>query len=111
MEKIMFFNGNIITMENKEANPEAILIENGIIKKVGNLEEVEREEKGTRKIDLQGKTLMPAFIDTHSHITAYAKTLSYVSLNNCKNINDIIERLKEYKEKNKKREMDSWSRI
>ena len=101
MEKIMFFNGNIITMENKEANPEAILIENGIIKKVGNLEEVEREEKGTRKIDLQGKTLMPAFIDTHSHITAYAKTLSYVSLNNCKNINDIIERLKEYKEKNK----------
>ena len=102
MEKVMFFGGNIITMEHQEDKCNCLLIENGIIKKVGSLEEIEKEiDETTNKIDLKGKTLMPAFIDAHSHITAYAKTLSYVSLNDCKNINDIIEKLKEYKEENK----------
>ena len=31
MESIIFFNGDIITMENKEDKPEAILVENGVI--------------------------------------------------------------------------------
>ena len=35
MEKIIFFNGNIITMENRNDNYDCLLIENGIIKKVG----------------------------------------------------------------------------
>ena len=100
MEKIMFFNGDIITMEEKNDKVEAVLVENGIIKKVGNTKELEKE-KNIRKIDLQGKTLMPAFIDAHSHITAYAKTLSYVNLKQCKNISDIIEKIKKYKEENK----------
>ena len=100
MEKIMFFNGDIITMEEKNDKVEAVLVENGIIKKVGNTKELEKE-KNIRKIDLQGKTLMPAFIDAHSHITAYAKTLSYVDLKQCKNISDIIEKIKKYKEENK----------
>ena len=102
MEKVIFFGGNIITMEHKDDNYDWLLIENGIIKKVGNLEDIEENtDEDTKKIDLQGKTLMPAFIDSHSHITAYAKTLSYVSLNECKTINEIVEKLEEYKEKNK----------
>ena len=102
MEKVMFFGGNIITMEHQEYKCDCLLIENGIIKKVGSLEEIEKSiNEYVKRIDLQGKTLMPAFIDAHSHITAYAKTLSYVSLNDCKNINDIVEKLKKYKEENK----------
>ena len=102
MEKIMFFNGNIITMENRAYNPEAVLIENGIIVQEGSLEDIKKDiDNNTKKIDLKGRTLMPSFIDAHSHITAYAKTLSYASLNECKNIHEIIEKLKKYKEKNK----------
>ena len=84
MEKIMFYNGDIITMENKNDKVESVLIENGKIKKVGNLKEIKKEEGNILKIDLQGKTLMPAFIDAHSHITAYAKTFSYINLNKFK---------------------------
>ena len=106
MEKIMFFNGDIITMEEKNDKVEAVLVENGIIKKVGNTKELEKE-KNIRKIDLQGKTLMPAFIDAHSHITAYAKTFSYAKLNECKNIEDILKKLEEYKNQNKIEE-NNW---
>ena len=101
MEKIIFFNGNIITMENKGDSPEAILVENGIIKEVGTLAKIEKKVNSVKKIDLHGKTLMSSFIDAHSHITALAKTLSYVSLNECKNIYEIIDKLRRYKEKNK----------
>ena len=59
MESIIFFNGDIITMENKEDKPEAILVENGVIKRLGSLEELEINANGIiNKIDLQGKTLM-----------------------------------------------------
>ena len=102
MEKIIFFNGNIITMENRNDNYDCLLIENGIIKELGSLDEIEKGiDKNTKKIDLKGKTLMPAFIDAHSHITAYAKTLSYVSLNECKTIYEIVENLRKYKEEHK----------
>lgn len=108
MESIIFFNGNIITMENKEDEPEAILIENGVIKKIGSLEDIEKiANRNARKINLQGKTLMPAFIDAHSHLTAYAKTFSYAKLNEGKNVEDIIRKLEEYKNKNKI-EKDKW---
>ena len=100
MEKIMFFNGDIITMENNENKIEVVLVENGIITKVGKIEELEKEEN-IKKIDLHGKTLIPAFIDAHSHITAYAKTMSYVDLKKCRNILDIIKEIKKYKEENK----------
>jgi len=108
MESIIFFNGDIITMENKEDKPEAILVENGVIKRLGSLEELEINANGIiNKIDLQGKTLMPSFIDAHSHITAYAKTFSYAKLNECKNIEDILKKLEEYRKQNKINK-DNW---
>lgn len=108
MESIMFYNGNIITMENKNDKYDCMLIENGIIKKLGSFEDIKRKiNRNIRKIDLQRKTLMPAFIDAHSHITAYAKTFSYAKLNECKNIDDIIKILEEYKNQNKI-ERDKW---
>ena len=54
MKKI-YFNGNFITLEvNKKL--QAILIEDGIIKKVGNLNEILNfKDNGTELIDLERK--------------------------------------------------------
>lgn len=101
MEKIIFYNGDIITMENEEDVVEAVLVENEIIKKIGNLKEIEENLNGdVKKINLEGRTLMPSFIDAHSHITAYAKTFSYANLQECKSINDILKILETYKQEN-----------
>ena len=106
MEKIMFYNGDIITMENRNDKADYVLIENGRIKKVGKLNEIEEENGSIRKIDLKGKTLMPAFIDAHSHITAYAKTFSYIDLKECKSIKEILEKIEKYIENNKLKKED-----
>lgn len=93
-KRTVYYNGEIITMNDiKEA--EAIAIENGKIKYIGKLDSI-KKSIDTEFIDLKGKTLMPAFIDPHSHITAAAKTTGLLSLQKCKNFDDIINTIKNY---------------
>lgn len=96
-EKI-FINGDILTME-EEQTAEAVYIRNGRIEAAGRKEEIlALKTEKTKVVDLQGKTLMPAFIDAHSHISALAQTLTIVSLRECGSIGEIIARLREYRE-------------
>lgn len=101
MEKLVFYHGNILTMEEEKQSPEAVLVEGGKIQKVGTYQEIIQGQENYKTIDLQGKTLLPAFIDSHSHITAYAKTLAYISLKDCQSIEELIEKLKQEKTKRK----------
>lgn len=96
----LFYNGDIITMEEK--NCEAVLIENGIIKKAGNYEELKKTaDKDCRITDLKGGCLMPSFIDAHSHFLQFANTLRFVPLKDAKSIKEVQEKLCSYiKEKN-----------
>ena len=101
MKDIIFYNGDIITMDDENKFPEAVLVRDNIIFKVGKFEEIiQYKNENTEMVDLKGKTLMPGIIDPHSHITAYAQTLATVSLRDCTNIKDIVSKLKEYKENN-----------
>lgn len=105
VEKI-FFNGDILTMEDS-LYADAIFIKDGIIKKVGTKDEVLKfKNDNTDLIDLNGKTLMPSFIDSHSHITAVANTLSLVHLSNSKSFEDLVTILKNYKEENNLNDTD-----
>lgn len=58
MNSILFFNGDIITMEEENKNPEAVYVNNGKIKRVGSLEELKKNiDKETIIYDLKGKTV------------------------------------------------------
>lgn len=46
----------------------AVLIENGKIKAVGSATDAFTKTKGVREIDLGNATLLPGFIDLHSHV-------------------------------------------
>lgn len=75
--------------------------ENGIIKKIGTRGEILKlKNKETEIIDLNGKTIMPAFIDSHSHFFAVANSLLQVSLDKCKSVKEIQEKLLNYKKEN-----------
>lgn len=106
MEKI-FYNGKIITMEYSDVNqelintPEAVWVKDGIIAGTGKLSEMEKiAGSDTAKIDLQGKCLMPAFIDAHSHIIMNGQMSMLADLSECESFADIIASLKEYIRKN-----------
>ncbi|MFA6948987.1 MAG: amidohydrolase [Eubacteriales bacterium] len=93
--KKLYYGGSILTMCGE--NPEALLCENGIITAVGTLENVRRHEGGAEYIDLRGKCLIPAFIDSHSHITALAGTLGLCALGGADSTDEIKRRISIFK--------------
>lgn len=79
--QILYKNGKILTMEDAYPLAEAVLIQNGRIKGVGKAEDLQQWMNAeTEQVDLRGKTLIPAFIDAHSHLAAMANGLLQVSL-------------------------------
>ena len=96
MRKI-YFNGNIITVNEKEPIIDAVLVENGKIIKTGSKEEILKlKNEDTELVDLDGKTMLPGFIDPHSHIIAVAQTLMIVNLSDANSKEEFIEILKDY---------------
>jgi len=66
-EKI-FFDAKVFTANPENPYAEAVAIRGGTIVAAGNLAEVEKSvSAGAERVDLQGKTLFPGFIDSHSH--------------------------------------------
>lgn len=100
----LYFNGNIITMDTDEPMyAEAIVEQDGKIAFVGTLKKAEKQFSNLNRIDLKGKTLLPGFIDPHSHFGMVSNTMGQVDLNpkpvgTVKNIDDILAELKKYKE-------------
>lgn len=98
MEKL-YFNGDILTMEGEGQYVEAVLIVDGKIKAVGAYDEV-AAQKGAdcEVIDLNGKTMMPGFIDPHGHATMTPAFASLCDLSVCNNFDDVVAALKAFME-------------
>ena len=64
----IFFHAKVFTADPQNPYAEAVAIRGDKILAVGNLQEVEKSASPTaERIDLEGKTLFPGFIDSHSH--------------------------------------------
>jgi len=64
----LYFNANIITIDDKQPNADAMLVIDGIVESIGTLETIKHKHiKNLQKRDLNGATIMPGFIDPHTH--------------------------------------------
>jgi predicted amidohydrolase YtcJ len=70
-------NGKILTVDRQFSTREAVAIRDGKITAVGSNSEV-RKQAGpkTRVIDLQGRTVIPGFIDSHIHAIRAGQTFT-----------------------------------
>ena len=101
MKKIIYINGNVITVNEKEEVAEAILIIDGKIEAVGTTKEIlALADESTEIIDLEGKTVLPGLIDPHGHIVATAQTLMVVALGDVTSKQELLDRLKKGLEDN-----------
>lgn len=65
---LILHNGNIFTVDSSTPRAQAVAISNGRFIAVGTNDEVLRLATGkTKKVDLGQKTVLPGFIDAHSH--------------------------------------------
>src|SRR5690554_2281522 len=92
-------------VNDKEEYVETIVEENGKIIFVGDKNDALTKYENANQVDLDGKTLLPGFIDPHSHFGNVSNTMGQVDLNPAPvgNINDIpamMEKIKQYKADN-----------
>ena len=100
--KQLYYHGNIITMNEQQPKAEAVLLEDGKICAVGTDAELLREKEDAQMVDLDGATVLPGFIDTHSHFSS-----SYIfprfdpsPVGKTDSVEDLIEQAKEYLKEN-----------
>ena len=94
----LIYNGNILTMDSTN-NVSAIIIKDGIIHETGSPEILSAKYPQAEKTDIKGKTLMPAFFDSHSHFMGYAISLLQPSVKDL-STNEIKEFIHSYLKEN-----------
>ena len=103
----IYHGGDIVTVDDKNPTAEALAVKDGKIVAVGKKAELLKlKGDATRVIDLGGKTLVPGFVDGHSH---FITSLQVSRQANCfsppagpaRSIADIVEELKRLRDNQK----------
>lgn len=96
----LYYGGDILTMLGSEPNyVEAIVTDSDSIVFVGDLSRSKELFPSARKVNLNGKTLLPGFIDAHAHFAGFPSQAIGAQIlpppdAGAKNINSLIEILK-----------------
>ncbi|WP_428940663.1 amidohydrolase [Fontivita pretiosa] len=95
--ELIVYNGNLITLDRRRPRASAMAIGGERILDVGNDEQILRLATGdTQRLDLNGQTVTPGFIDSHIHLYAYGEhLLRNADLVGCRDIDEILSRLSE----------------
>ncbi|MEG0291819.1 MAG: amidohydrolase [Anaerovoracaceae bacterium] len=93
--KTVLHNGKIYV--ERDSFAQSILIENGLISKVGTSDEILLlADDETEVIDCKGKTVIPGLNDSHLHFMQMGETMYQVKIDESTSIEDMIKRCKEF---------------
>ena len=110
---VIFINGDVITMAADGDVHQSIGLKDGKILYVGGNAELENHQgENTTMIDLNGRTVLPGFIDAHSHFSLAMETIDWVNLSSppvsqVKSIDDMISLLDDHR-RDKGLQSDEW---
>jgi len=90
-------NAKIYTVDAVRSWAQALAVRENRIIYVGNNADVKTYiGKKTRIINLDGRLLLPAFHDSHTHMVLGGERLTQCILSNSKSIDEILERIQSY---------------
>jgi predicted amidohydrolase YtcJ len=79
-ERLLFVNGVIRTMDPRVPRAEAVAVHGSRIVAVGDLEDLRGWAARAEQIDLEGRLLLPGFIDAHNHYLATGESMASVDV-------------------------------
>jgi len=81
-EERIFLNGHVLTMDGENTVAEAVVIRKDRIEAVGTNDEIKKYITGDSVVEnLNGKTMLPGFIDAHSHFPGSGLSAVAIDLN------------------------------
>ncbi len=100
---LVFKNGTIYTVDDQFRTAEAVAVVQDRIAFVGSNADVQAWiGDGTKVVDLQGKTLVPGFIDAHYHYLGVGKREYHLNLDGARSLQEFLSRVKAEAEKTPK---------
>ena len=94
-EMQLYFNGNIYTVDDDRPAAEAVAVAGGKIAAVGTEAECRAAlGDGVEEIDLEGRTMLPGFFDTHLHLVMFIYFSLNVNLRDTASMIDFETRLR-----------------
>jgi predicted amidohydrolase YtcJ len=97
MKDLMLLNGKVYTMNPKQPKASAVAVGDSKIIAVGKTSDVENLGKRNFKvINLQGKTVVPGFVDCHTHFLSFALSLGQVNLDQIRSFDQVLSEIKTF---------------
>src|SRR3989304_2939691 len=97
---LIVHNAIAYTVDSSFSTFECFAVKDGKIIAVGTNDSILAKYEG-EKLDAQGKTVFPGFIDAHCHFYSYGKALNQVDLVETKSFDEVIQRVVEFSKTNK----------
>ena len=92
----VFIDGEIHTLTTPDETYEAVAVRDGEIVRLGSTYDVEfLAGTETEVIDLDGRVLIPGFIDAHTHLTTVGKYLVHADLSAADDLDEAVTALRE----------------
>ena len=89
-------NATIYTVDPAQPTAEALAFEDGEILAVGSEVDVLAAYPGARRLDAEGRTVVPGLIDAHAHLMNLGTLLMQANLVGTVSKTDVVERLQRY---------------
>jgi len=88
-EATIYMNGTIITLDSLQPSAEAMFVKDGLIIAIGNNEDIKKlATANTKVVNLQKKTILPGFIDSHTHVALSSFLNKMIDLSGFKHANN-----------------------
>ncbi len=96
----IFIDGKILTLDDRDTRAEAVAVHDGRIVGVGESKAIRKWAGDTTKtVALGGKTMIPGFIDAHTHVDMYGMMTSALVVDchipSLRSVQDILESIRE----------------
>ncbi|WP_204346385.1 amidohydrolase [Psychroserpens algicola] len=92
----IIINANVYTVNDDFAKAEAFAISNGKFVAVGSTDEMTSKYTSDTIIDVEGKTIVPGFIDAHCHFLGLGLDQQDVDLVGTKSFEDVVKRVLDF---------------
>ncbi|MDP4283183.1 MAG: amidohydrolase family protein [Bacteroidota bacterium] len=90
----LYYNGNIFTSDTGKPFINYFIVENGKFIKTGNLLNDDSISNIDHRVNLNGRTVIPGFVDSHIHFIDGALGLLQISLNEVGNSSELANKIK-----------------